>query len=116
MPSFRIVGADTWEIEKLVREAQQVSPDSGFGLSIHQIPHLAAMGTTPLMSTSGFQPRLFQSQEAEAAFSSIQVYLTCCKEVWQTTHATLTHSSWCIQCLVDLCGSPAPQYQPRQKV
>lgn len=51
-----------------------------------------------------------------AAFPFIQAYLSSCKEVRQDAHAALTHFFCRSQRLAGLRRSPAPQYQPGQKI
>lgn len=116
-------------MEKLVKEAERAIPKPTDRQNLRDcstsslLVHLSALCwvyTQLLHSCSHrhdpVQPPMFHTQEAEVAFPSIQAYLTSCKEVRQHTHAALTHFFCRSQRLAGLRRSPAPQYQPGQKI
>ncbi|XP_059194061.1 uncharacterized protein LOC131975409 isoform X2 [Centropristis striata] len=76
----------------------------------------SASGMSPFMAANGFQPPLFPAQETEVAVPSVQAHLQRAHQVWREARAALTRSAAHNQRLADRHRSPAPQYQPGQKV
>lgn len=66
LPSFCIVGAATWQVEKQVHEA------------LHSTTDQEARRQTPCL---GYQPLLFHHQEEKAAVPSVQASLCHCKRL-----------------------------------
>ena len=76
----------------------------------------SATGMSPFMTSNGFQPPLFPSQEADSAVPSMQGHLRRAHQVWWEARAALSRTAARNKRLADLHRTPAPDYQPRQKV
>lgn len=76
----------------------------------------SATGMSPFMASLGFQPPLFPIQETEVAVPSVQEHLRRARRVWREAGAALRRTAARNQRLADRHRSPAPPYQPGQKV
>ena len=76
----------------------------------------SATGMSPFMATNGFQPPLFPSQETDVAVPSIQEHLRRIRRVWRDARAALLRTVARNQRVADHHRTPAPDYQPGQKV
>lgn len=66
--------------------------------------------------STGFQPPLFDYQEAEAAVPLVRAHLHRCRRVWRQVSASLRHSSVHSELQANQCRIPALHYCPRQRV
>uniref|UniRef100_A0A4W6C473 Integrase catalytic domain-containing protein n=1 Tax=Lates calcarifer TaxID=8187 RepID=A0A4W6C473_LATCA len=76
----------------------------------------SATGMSPFMAANGFQPPLFPAQETEVAVPSVQAHLQRARQVWREAQAALARTAARNQRLADRHRTPAPLYQPGQKV
>ena len=76
----------------------------------------AATGMSPFMASLGYQPPLFPIQEEEVAVPSVQANLRRCRRVWRAVRSALLRSAARNKRLADRHRTPAPTYQPGQKV
>ena len=76
----------------------------------------SATGMSPFMATNGFQPPLFPSQETDVAVPSIQEHLRRIRRLWPDARAALLRTAARNQRVADHHRTPAPDYQPGQKV
>ncbi|XP_038142447.1 uncharacterized protein LOC119784469 [Cyprinodon tularosa] len=68
------------------------------------------------MAANGYQPPLFPTQERNVAVPSVRAHLRRVQAVWKATRAALSRSAQRNKVLADRHRSPAPLYQPGQKV
>uniref|UniRef100_A0A674MFK3 Gypsy retrotransposon integrase-like protein 1 n=1 Tax=Takifugu rubripes TaxID=31033 RepID=A0A674MFK3_TAKRU len=71
----------------------------------------ASTGLSPFMASLGYQPPLFKGQEEEVAVPSVQA-----RKVWRQVRSTLLRTSRRSQLQANRHRTPAPSYQPGQKV
>ncbi|KAK5927636.1 hypothetical protein CgunFtcFv8_012771 [Champsocephalus gunnari] len=76
----------------------------------------SATGMSPFMASVGFQPPLFPAQERDVAVPSVQGHLRRARRVWHEARASLVRTAARNQRLADRHRTPAPDYQPGQKV
>ena len=76
----------------------------------------AATGMSPFMASLGYQPPLFSVQEEAVAVPSVQANIQRCRRIWREVRSALLRSAVRNQRLADRHRSPAPTYQPGQKV
>uniref|UniRef100_A0A674NH19 Chromo domain-containing protein n=1 Tax=Takifugu rubripes TaxID=31033 RepID=A0A674NH19_TAKRU len=68
------------------------------------------------MASLGYQPPLFEGQEEEVAVPSVQANIRRCRRVWRQVRSTLLRTSRRSQLQANRHRTPAPSYQPGQKV
>lgn len=73
---------------------------------------ISATGMSPFMASVP----LFPAQEEGVSVPSVQANLCRCCSAGKAARAALNCTAEQNQCLADQCRSPAPNYQPRQKV
>lgn len=76
----------------------------------------SATDMSPFMASVGFQPPLFPTQERDVAVPSVQGHLRRARRVWHEARAALTRTAARNQRLADRHRTPAPDYQPGEKV
>ena len=76
----------------------------------------SATGMSPFMAANGYQPPLFPAQETDVAVPSVQGHLRRARRVWLEARAALTRTAARNQRVADRHRTPAPEYQPGQKV
>uniref|UniRef100_A0A674P365 Gypsy retrotransposon integrase-like protein 1 n=1 Tax=Takifugu rubripes TaxID=31033 RepID=A0A674P365_TAKRU len=76
----------------------------------------ASTGLSPFMASLGYQPPLFEGQEEEVAVPSVQANIRRCRRVWRQVRSTLLRTSRRSQLQANRHRTPAPSYQPGQKV
>lgn len=75
-----------------------------------------ATGMTPFECSLGYLPPLFPAQEAEVAVPSVQAHLRRCRRIWRDARSALHRSGDRNRRYADRLRTPAPKYQPGQKV
>ena len=76
----------------------------------------AATGVSPFEGSLGYQPPLFPAEEADIAVPSVQHHLRRCRKVWKDVRAALLGSVDRNRRFADRHRTPAPVYQPGQRV
>lgn len=76
----------------------------------------AATGMSPSECSLGYLPPLFPIQENDIAVPSVQAHIHHCRKVWRDARSALLRSAERNRCLADRHRTPAPLYQPGQKV
>lgn len=76
----------------------------------------SATGMSPFMVCFGFQPPLFQIQEAAVAVPSVDDHLRRIQEVWDSARAAITRSGEINKKMADRHRVPAPAYRVGQQV
>lgn len=76
----------------------------------------ASSGMSPFLCSLGYQLPLFPAQEQELAVPSVQAHMRRCFKIWRQARTALLRSSTRMQSQANCRRTPAPSYNPGQKV